>query len=127
MNHKMPLLVLTLIALAGCATSTRLVNYTVERFPPKDVSYTEDVYSQAQPLKTDKSYYVIGSVSIEGFASNGVSPTTLTRQAQDQARRKGADAIINAATQVIRYWGGDALLRFKGDLIVYAPSAASAV
>ena len=40
------------------------------------------------------------------------------------ARQKGADAIINAKTEAIQYYGyyGDELLKFKGELIVYAPA-----
>ena len=78
-----------------------------------------------KPLAASNPYYVIGKVSIEGFASNGVSPESLTNQAKEIARKRGADAIINARTVVFRYYGGDALLRFKGELIVYAPAAQS--
>ena len=73
-----------------------------------------------KPLVPVIPYYVIGKVSIEGFASNGVSPETLTNQAKEIARKRGADAIINARTEVFHYYDGDALLRFKGELIVYA-------
>jgi hypothetical protein len=69
---------------------------------------------------------VIGKVSIEGFAGNGVSPETLTHQAKDIARKRGADAIINARTEVFRYYYGDSLLRFKGELIVFAPPSGTA-
>jgi len=114
---------LVALVLVGCATSTRYVNYTDQRFPPKDPYYTVNVYSKAQPISVNNPYYVIGKVSIEGFASNGVSPETLTRQAKVIAQKRGADAIINAETEYFRYYGGDALLRFKGELIVYAPAA----
>lgn len=123
MNKKTLFLGLMLLVLAGCATSTRYINYTDQRFPPKDEYATINVYSQAQPLVANNPYYVIGKVSVEGFASNGVSPESLTREAKEIARKKGADAIINARTEMYRYWGGDALLRFKGELIVYAPAA----
>jgi hypothetical protein len=109
--------------MAGCATSTRYVSYTPERFPPKDEIYTVNVYPAAQTLDPANPYYVIGSVSIEGFVSNGVSPESLTNQAREIARKRGADAIINASTLAFHYYGGDALLRFKGELIVYAPAA----
>lgn len=113
---------LLILVLAGCATSTRYVNYTDQRFPPKDALFTVNVYPETQTLGASNPYYVIGKVSIEGFASNGVSPETLTNQAKVIARKRGADAIINARTEVYRYWGGDELLRFKGELIVYAPA-----
>jgi hypothetical protein len=77
-----------------------------------------------QALPTSNPYYVIGKVSIEGFASNGVSPESLANKARIIARKRGADAIINAATEAYRYYYGDELLRFKGELIVYAPQAA---
>ena len=121
---KKAMLLAVILALAGCATSTRYVNYTAQQFPPKDALYAVNVYPQSQPLDASNPYYVIGKVSIEGFASNGVSPESLTNQAQGIARKRGADAIINAGTQIFRYYGGDALLRFKGELIVYAPAAA---
>lgn len=124
MQKNILLLGLFVLVLAGCATSTSYVNYTVQRFPPKDELYTVNVYPASQALGAVKPYYVIGKVSIEGFASNGVSPGSLTNQAKEIARKRGADAIINASTEVFRYYYGDALLRFKGELIVYVPVAA---
>lgn len=124
MKKQILLLGLFVLVLAGCATSTRYVNYTDQRYPPKDESYVVNVYPESQPLGASNPYYVIGKVSIEGFASNGVSPETLTNQAKVIARKRGADAIINARTEVFRYYGGDALLRLKGELIVYAAPAA---
>lgn len=121
MQKRFLFLGLSVLILAGCATSTRYVNYTDQRFPAKDEFYTVNVYSQSQPLSASNPYFVIGKVSIEGFASNGVSPESLTNQAKLIARKRGADAIINAETQVFRYYGGGSLLRFKGELIVYAP------
>ncbi len=121
MRKRILLLGLLILGLAGCATSSNYINYTDQRFPPKDDYYVVNVYSQAQPQPASNPYYVIGKVSVEGFASNGVSPETLTSQARKIARKRGADAIINASTLVFRYYGGDALLRFKGELIVYAP------
>jgi len=121
MKNKL-LLGFVVLVIAGCATSTRYVSYTPQRFSPKDALYAVNVYSQAQPLTASNPYYVIGKVSVEGFASNGVSPETLTNQAKKIARKRGADAIINAGTEAYRYYGGDALLRFKGELIVFAPA-----
>jgi hypothetical protein len=116
------LLGLIVLVLAGCATSTRYISYTPQRFPPKDASYVVNVYPESQALPASNPYYVIGNVSIEGFASSGVSPMSLTNQAKEIARKRGADAIINVRTEMFRYYGGDALLRFKGELIVYAPT-----
>jgi hypothetical protein len=121
MLKKMLLLGLVVLGLAGCATSTRYVNYTDQWFPPKDKFYTINVYPDAQALAVSNPYYVIGKVSIEGYASNGVSPETLTNQAKEIARKRGADAIINVKTVAFRYYYGDALLRFTGELVVYAP------
>jgi hypothetical protein len=123
MKKQMLLLGVVVLLLAGCATSSRYDSYTYERFPAKDPLAIVNVYPQSQVLPASNPYYVIGKVSVEGFASNGVSPETLANQAREIARKRGADAIINAATQVFRYYGGDALLRFKGELIVYAPPA----
>ncbi len=122
MKKRILLLGLGALILAGCATSTRYVNYTYQKFPPKDRYYIVNVYSQVQPPPAANPYYVIGDVSIEGFASNGVNPEMLANQARTIARSKGADAIINSRTEVIHYWR-DALLRFRGELIVYAPAA----
>jgi len=115
------LLALLLVGLAGCATSTMYVNYTDQRFPAKDPSFVVNVYPQGQALAASTPYYVIGRVSIEGLASNGVTPETLTAQAMRIARKRGADAIINARTVAFRYYYGDALYRFNGDLIMYSP------
>ena len=124
MKKQVLFLGLFVLVLAGCATSTRYVNYTEQRYPPKDVSYAVNVYPESQPLGAGNPYYVIGKLSVEGFTGNGVSPATLTDQAKVIARKRGADAIINAATEVFRYYDGDTLLRFKGELIVYAAPAA---
>lgn len=116
---------LSVLFLAGCATSTRYVNYTVERFPAKDKYFAVNVYPESQPLGAAATYYVIGKVSVEGFASNGVTPESLSNKAKEAARIKGADAIINAKTVAYHYYYGDALLRFTGDFIVYASPAAA--
>lgn len=120
MQNKLLVLSLFVLVLAGCATSTRYTSYTYEQFPPKDKSYTVSVYPQSQVPSIAKPYYVIGKISLEGFASNGVSPENLMGQAKEIARKRGADAIINAGTEIYRYYYGDALLRFTGELIVYS-------
>jgi nitrous oxide reductase accessory protein NosL len=120
MKNKILLLGFFVLVLAGCATSTRYVSYTPQRFSPKDELYAVKVYPESQALNASKPYYVIGKISIEGFASNGVNPGSLTNQAKEIAKKRGADAIINARTQVFRYYYGDELLRFIGELIVYA-------
>jgi hypothetical protein len=123
MLKKSLLLSLFVLFLAGCAISSRYVNYTDQRFPPKDPYYVVNVYPESQSIGANNPYYVIGKVSVEGFASDGVSPAGLTNQAKVIARKRGADAIINAKTEAFRYYYGDELLRFKGELIVYAPEA----
>jgi hypothetical protein len=120
MQKKIILIGLFVLVLAGCATSTRYIDYTSMRFPPKDEFYAVNVYPESQALGASRPYYVIGKVSIEGFASNGVSPESLTNEAKGIARKRGADAIINAKTEAYRYYYGDSLLRFKGELIVYS-------
>ncbi|MDE2222881.1 MAG: hypothetical protein KGK03_07405 [Candidatus Omnitrophica bacterium] len=110
----------SLLVLAGCATSSRYVGYTYHRFPPKDKNYSVSVYPQT--LSAGRSYYVIGKVSVEGFVSDGVTPTRLTNDAREIARKRGADAIINAKTTTYRYYYGDSLLRFTGELIVFTPA-----
>jgi len=122
MLRKLFLLSVIVLMMAGCATSTSYVNYTTQRFPPKDELYAVNVYSESQSIGASNPYYVIGKVSIEGFVSSGVSPESLTRQAKEIVRKRGADAIINAKTEIYHYYGGDALLKFKGELIVYAPA-----
>ena len=70
----------------------------------------------------------------------------LTEQAKQIARNKGADAIINANTQIVPYGGayvvpgrfgyyhyhpasyipyGDTFLKFTGELIVFTPASAT--
>ncbi|MDE1920862.1 MAG: hypothetical protein KGI24_05370 [Candidatus Omnitrophica bacterium] len=120
MKTKLLILGLAFLVLAGCATSSSYVSYTYQQFAPKDKYYTVDVYPASQTMGTVRPYYVIGKVSVEGFASDGATPAMLTSQAQKIARHKGADAIINAKTMSYRYYYyGDALLRFTGQLIVY--------
>ena len=121
MKNRILLLGLVVLTLAGCATSSRYDQYTAQRFPPKDQYYAVNVYPEAQALPASNPYYVIGKVSIEGYASEGVNPEMLANQARSIARKRGADAIINSRTEIIRYWR-DALLRFRGELIVYAPA-----
>lgn len=104
MKTRMLLLGLIALGLAGCATSTRYDNYTDQRFPPKDAYYNVNVYPDSQAVPAANPYYVIGKVSIEGFAGNGVSPELLANQARKIARKRGADAIINSRTEIIRYW-----------------------
>ena len=124
MRRQVLFLGLFVLVLAGCATSTRYVNYTDQQYPPKDQFYAVNIYPETQPLGASRPYYVIGKFSIEGFASNGVNPETLSNRAKVIARKRGADAIINARTEIFRYYSGDALLRFKGELVVYASPAA---
>ena len=123
MQKRILFLGLCVLILAGCATSTSYVNFTSQRFVPKDQSYIVNVYPATQTLGTANPYYVIGKFSIEGFASSGVSPETLIDRAKVIARKRGADAVINAKTEAFRYYGGDLLLRLKGELIVYAATA----
>jgi hypothetical protein len=123
MPNKILILALIVLSLAGCATSTRYVNYTNQRFAPKEEYFKINVYPQSQALGAQNPYYVIGKISVDGFSSYGVTPETLTNQARKIARKRGADAIINARTLVYRYYYGDALLRFIGELIVYTPPA----
>ena len=122
MKKRILLLGLMVLGLVGCATSTRYVYYTDQRFPPKDQYYNMNVYPRTQALAATNPYYVIGKVSIEGYASYGVTPEMLANQARKIARKKGADAIINSSTEIIHYWR-DALLIFRGELIVYASAA----
>jgi hypothetical protein len=111
------------LSLAGCATSSSYIHYTDQQYPPKDQYFNVNIYPASQVQSAVNPYYVIGKVSVEGFASSGVSPETLSSQAKVIARRRGADAIINARTEAIRYYYGDSLLRFVGELIVYATPA----
>jgi hypothetical protein len=46
-----------------------MINYTDQRFPPKDQYYVVNVYPETQALPASNPYYVIGKVSIEGYAS----------------------------------------------------------
>jgi hypothetical protein len=124
MQKKILSMGLMVLFLAGCATSTSYVNYTYHTFPPKDPGFAVNVYPVNQSPGAGKPYYVIGKISIEGFAGNGVSPEKLTNQAILIARKRGADAIINSKTAMFRYYDGDALLRFTGDLIIYSPEVA---
>jgi len=120
------LTILAVLVLAGCATSVRYVNYTEQKFPSKDKYYLVNIYPLSQQHPLGQPYYVIGKVEISGFASDGVSPESLADQAKRIARKRGADAIINARTQIARYgwlYGPyrDTVLRFTGELIIFTP------
>ena len=119
MQTKVLFLGLSALILAGCATSTSYIHYTTKQFPPKDINYTENIYPATQALPAGNPYYVIGRVSVEGYASDGVSPESLANKARIMAQKRGADAIINASTVIYRIYS-DELLRFKGELIVYS-------
>ena len=134
------------LALAGCATSVRYVPYTDQKTPPKPKYYFITVYLASQKVPASQPYRVIGKVDIQGYASDGVNPDMLTEQAKQIARNKGADAIINANTQIIPYGGtyvvpghfgyyhyhparyipyGDTFLQFTGELIIFTPASAT--
>ena len=139
---RMLLISLVALSLAGCATSVRYVNYTGQKFPPKDKYYFVTIYN-AQPPSTVPVFNVIGRAEVSGLASNGISPESLLDQAKIIARKKGADAIINARTEMVEFGGvyafsehggyyhhyhateyvpySDQRLTFKGDLIVFVP------
>ena len=139
------LLLLTILSLAGCATSVRYVNYTDEKFLPKPQYYFITIYHDSQHPPSIQPYSVIGRVEVSGYISDGVNPDTLTDQAKTIARKKGADAIINAKTESANYSGvyvasgyiayhrcyrsyhpteyipySNTLLTFRGELIVFS-------
>jgi hypothetical protein len=97
------LIVLTLF-LMGCATAITYSPYTSQKFPPKPKDYFITIYPQAQqrPIMAH-TYVIIGKVNISGKVSNGVTSETLLEQAKAIARKKGADAIINAKTEKLNY------------------------
>lgn len=128
------------LGLAGCALNTRYMSYTDLTYPPKPNNYFITVYPVSQQLPAAKPYQVIGKVEIQGYLSDGATPDMLLEQAKSIARRKGADAIINANTQAMPYTGTyvipghmgyyyyhparyipyqNTLLEFTGDLIVF--------
>ncbi len=142
---KIFLTLLALLSLAGCATSTRYLPYTDQREPAKPKYYFITVYFGNQQPPSSAPYRVIGRVEIQGYASDGVNTDMLVEQAKNIAREKGADAIINANTQVVPYGGtyvvpghfgyyyyhptryipyGDTFLKFTGELIVFTLTSA---
>jgi len=136
-------LILMVAVFAGCATTTRYFSYTQTKYPPKSGHDPVAIFTGAPKLPASRPYAVIGKVDIQGYASDGVSPETLMGQAQTAARKKGADAIINAISQTVPYAGAyvipghfgryryhparyipyqNALLEFSGDLVVFTSS-----
>lgn len=94
------------LILAGCATTVQYFPYTAEKFPPKPRDYFIPIYPLAQQRPvTSQPYVVIGKIDISGKVSNGVTPETLSNQAKMIARKRGADAIINAKTEHLHYNG----------------------
>ena len=137
---KLFLILLIGMTLAGCATTASYMSYTNQRLPPKLKDYVVQVYTTFQHLPSTASYRVIGRVEVQGYASDGVNPLMLSKQAQSIAKKKGADAIINADTQIKPYGGtyvvpghfgfydyhptqyipyGATFLFFTGELIVF--------
>ena len=135
------LLFWAVLLLAGCATTVRYVNYTDQKFPPKQKYYYITVY-ESQPPSSIQPFQILGRVEVSGLVNNGVTPDTLIDQARHIARVKGADAIINARTEATiynkideapGYFGrrhyhpggyiiyGERLLTFRGELIVFVP------
>ena len=134
------LIVLAAVFLAGCATSVRYISYTHEKVPPKSKYYYVNVYSVSQKMSASQEYRIIGKLDVKGYANDGVTPDMLLEQAKDTARRKGADAIINAETKTLQYTSTyvtpghygyyhyhpaiympyqNTLLEFTGELVVY--------
>jgi len=141
---KKIILIFLVLNLAGCAANVRYIAYTEEKFPPKPKYTLINVYPVSQHLPASQPYQVIGKVEIQGYASDGTTPDMLVEQAKSTARKKGADAIINASTQVMPYTGTyvipghfgyyhyhharyipyqNTLLEFTGDLIVFTTTS----
>ena len=139
--NKFLILILCVVALAGCAVNTRYVPYTGQHFAPKDRYNFINVYPEARPLPFQTPYTVIGRVEASGEVGSGVNADTLQDVARNIARSKGADAIINARTESASYGGvaviparcgrrycrpaeyvpyHDVLLHFRGELIVFS-------
>ena len=140
---KLFLIILTAFFISGCATSTMYVAYTHQKMPakPKDSSLKVFAVSDQPPITNP--YRIIGKIEIHGYVSQGVNTLMLTEQAKNVARKKGADAIINASTQMIPYEGmyvvpehygnhryhparyipyRDNLMSFTGEFIVFSTS-----
>src|ERR1041385_5722441 len=103
--NRIFLLFLIVLSLAGCAMHTKYVPYTDQRFIPKPKYYFVTVYSNAQRPPATEPYTVIGRVEVSGYISDGVNADTLTDQAKAIARKRGADAIINAKSEAVQYNG----------------------
>ncbi len=133
------LVMLLLLGLAGCATSARYVPYTDRKLPAKRQFDSLAIYPQNSP-PIAQPYAVLGRIEVEGYASDGVTPDTLTDRARVIARKRGGDAIINAKTEVVQYEGAyvtpgyvgrrhyhpgyvvpysNDLLRFRGELVQF--------
>lgn len=142
---KIFLSLLIVIGLAGCAVSSRYVAYTDRKFSPRPKHTMVNIYDVSQKLPATMPYYVIGKVDLSAYASSGATPADLRRKAQAIARKKGADAIINAESEHMPYrdvyvgggyYGrhyyhpryyipyGDTLLTFSGELIVFSTTTA---
>ena len=142
---KIFLSVLIILGLAGCAVSSKYTAYTDRKFSPHLKHTMVNIYNASQQLPSTMSYYVIGKVDLSAYASSGATPADLRRKAQAIARKKGADAIINAASENMPYrdvyvgggyYGrhyyhpryyipyGDTLLAFSGELIVFSTATA---
>ena len=142
---KIFLSLLIVLGLAGCVISSKYVTYTDRKFSSRPAHTMVNIYDVSQKPPLSPPYYVIGKVDLSGYASSGVIPADLRRKAEAIARKKGADAIINAASENIPYenvyvgggyYGrhyyhpryyipyGDTLLTFSGELVVFSTAAA---
>ena len=105
LSKKFLLLFLIVLGLTGCATTVRYFSYTDRQFVVKPKNYFVTIYPVGKNFPSSQSYVVIGKVDISGNMDNGVTPQTLTEQAQAIARKKGADAMINVKTENFTYDG----------------------
>jgi len=105
MGNKLFPVILAALTLAGCATSTRYIPYTDQKFPAKSKYYFVTVYNGSQKPPAEAPYQVIGKVEVSGRPIDGVTPELLVDKAKSVARARGADAVVNASSESATYSG----------------------
>lgn len=101
--NKILLIILIALGAAGCAVQSKYIHYTDQSFPSKGKYYFVAVYPKPQRPPAAEPYTVIGRVEVSGYVSDGVNEDTLLEKAKAIARKRGADAIINAKSEAIQY------------------------
>ena len=90
------------ITIVGC-TSSRYISYTTQTFPPKPSSYKVPFYNGRPYL--GRKYKIIGELYVSGDTQSFAGWNDIYNKARAEARKRGADAVIDVKTDYQEYSG----------------------